>query len=94
MKACFMCILIACKLFYSPILQVHLAIPPLSWAAPSNGICSIIFHNLFDYKDQNFLIFMKRFIENLSILSSRWIQVWPKSFFPDKSKAFLVQNFV
>jgi hypothetical protein len=27
-------------------------------------------------------------------LSSRWIQVWPKSFFPDKSKAFLVQNFV
>uniref|UniRef100_A0A8C0W6S3 Cytochrome P450 2E1 n=1 Tax=Castor canadensis TaxID=51338 RepID=A0A8C0W6S3_CASCN len=59
-------------------------------SAPSNVICSIIFHNRFDYNDQNFLVLMKRVNENIKILSSPWIQVWPKPFPPNKSKVFLV----
>nr|XP_020009575.1 cytochrome P450 2C55-like [Castor canadensis] len=43
--------------------------------APSNVICSIIFHNRFDYKDQNFLVLMKRFNENFRILGSPWMQI-------------------
>nr|XP_020007105.1 cytochrome P450 2C20-like isoform X4 [Castor canadensis] len=42
--------------------------------APSNVICSIIFHNRFDYKDQNFHVLMKRFNENFRILGSPWMQ--------------------
>ncbi|XP_072827765.1 cytochrome P450 2C18-like isoform X2 [Vicugna pacos] len=42
--------------------------------APCNVICSIIFHNRFDYKDQTFLNIMKRFNENIRIASSPWIQ--------------------
>ncbi|XP_073934819.1 cytochrome P450 2C9-like isoform X2 [Castor canadensis] len=44
-------------------------------SAPSNVICSIIFHNRFDYNDQNFLVLMKRVNENIKILSSPWIQI-------------------
>nr|XP_020007103.1 cytochrome P450 2C25-like isoform X2 [Castor canadensis] len=43
--------------------------------APSNVICSIIFHNRFDYKDQNFHVLMKRFNENFRILGSPWMQI-------------------
>nr|XP_040128500.1 cytochrome P450 2C26-like isoform X5 [Ictidomys tridecemlineatus] len=42
--------------------------------APCNVICSVIFHNRFDYKDQHFLYFMGKFNENVKILSSPWIQ--------------------
>ncbi|XP_021562981.1 cytochrome P450 2C18-like isoform X2 [Carlito syrichta] len=43
--------------------------------APCNVICSIIFRNRFDYKDQNFLSLLKKLDENLRIMSSPWIQV-------------------
>ncbi|XP_036048500.1 cytochrome P450 2C25-like isoform X3 [Onychomys torridus] len=42
--------------------------------APCNVICSIIFQNRFDYKDQDFLNLMKRMEENGRILSSSWLQ--------------------
>nr|XP_011736638.1 cytochrome P450 2C18 isoform X2 [Macaca nemestrina] len=42
--------------------------------APCNVICSVIFHNRFDYKDPGFLNLMEKFNENLRILSSPWIQ--------------------
>ncbi|XP_058399565.1 cytochrome P450 2C26 isoform X2 [Diceros bicornis minor] len=42
--------------------------------APCNVICSIVFHNRFDYTDQNFLNLLEKFNENLRILSSPWIQ--------------------
>ncbi|XP_008056480.1 cytochrome P450 2C9-like isoform X2 [Carlito syrichta] len=41
--------------------------------APCNVICSIIFQNRFDYKDQNFLTLIERFNKNFKILSSPWI---------------------
>ncbi|XP_069890693.1 cytochrome P450 2C5-like isoform X1 [Dipodomys merriami] len=44
--------------------------------APCNLICSIVFQNRFDYKDQKFLKLMEKFNENLKILSSPWIQVY------------------
>uniref|UniRef100_A0A8C9Q1Y8 unspecific monooxygenase n=1 Tax=Spermophilus dauricus TaxID=99837 RepID=A0A8C9Q1Y8_SPEDA len=43
--------------------------------APCNVICSIIFNNRFNYKDQHFLKFMRKVNENVQILSSPWIQV-------------------
>ncbi|KAK2098715.1 hypothetical protein P7K49_024166 [Saguinus oedipus] len=43
--------------------------------APCNIICSVVFQNRFDYKDETFLTLMKRFNENARILSSPWIQV-------------------
>nr|XP_038952619.1 cytochrome P450 2C55 isoform X2 [Rattus norvegicus] len=43
--------------------------------APSNVICSVIFHNRFDYKDENFLNLMEKFNENFKILNSPWMQV-------------------
>ncbi|XP_052569397.1 cytochrome P450 2C25-like isoform X1 [Peromyscus californicus insignis] len=43
--------------------------------APCNVICSIIFQNRFDYKDQDFLNLMKKMDENVRILSSPWLQV-------------------
>ncbi|XP_069876561.1 cytochrome P450 2C19-like isoform X4 [Dipodomys merriami] len=42
--------------------------------APCNVICSIVFQNRFDYKDQNFLNMMKKFNDNVKIASSPWIQ--------------------
>ncbi|XP_023595958.1 cytochrome P450 2C19-like isoform X3 [Trichechus manatus latirostris] len=42
--------------------------------APCNLICSIIFQNRFDYTDQSFINIMEKFTENLSILSSPWMQ--------------------
>ncbi|XP_069877356.1 cytochrome P450 2C5-like [Dipodomys merriami] len=44
--------------------------------APCNVICSIVFQNRFDYKDQNFLNLMEKFNENVKILSSPWIQIY------------------
>ncbi|XP_062959421.1 cytochrome P450 2C9-like isoform X2 [Cynocephalus volans] len=41
---------------------------------PCNVICSIIFQNRFDYKDQNFLNLLERLNENVRILSSTWLQ--------------------
>ncbi|XP_032747778.1 cytochrome P450 2C6 isoform X1 [Rattus rattus] len=48
--------------------------------APCNVICSIIFQNRFDYKDQDFLDLMEKLNENMKILSSPWTQFC--SFFP------------
>ncbi|XP_052618601.1 cytochrome P450 2C25-like isoform X3 [Peromyscus californicus insignis] len=42
--------------------------------APCNVICSIIFQNRFDYKDQDFLNLMEKMEENIRILSSPWLQ--------------------
>ncbi|XP_060245057.1 cytochrome P450 2C26 isoform X2 [Meriones unguiculatus] len=42
--------------------------------APCNVICSIIFQNRFDYKDQDFLNFLEKTNENVKILSSPWLQ--------------------
>lgn len=53
-------------------------------AAPCNVICSVIFQNRFDYRDQNFLSLMGKFNENFKILNSAWVQVRPKSCLPDK----------
>ncbi|EDL41813.1 cytochrome P450 2C55 precursor [Mus musculus] len=44
--------------------------------APSNVICSVIFHNRFDYKDEKFLNLMERLNENFKILNSPWMQVY------------------
>ncbi|XP_012889780.1 PREDICTED: cytochrome P450 2C26-like [Dipodomys ordii] len=43
--------------------------------APCNVICSIVFQNRFDYKDQDFLNLMKKLNENVEIMSSLWIQM-------------------
>ncbi|XP_036024403.1 cytochrome P450 2C42-like isoform X1 [Onychomys torridus] len=43
--------------------------------APCNVICSIVFQNRFDYKDQEFLTFMNILNENVEILSSPWMQI-------------------
>ncbi|XP_040847784.1 cytochrome P450 2C1 isoform X3 [Ochotona curzoniae] len=43
-------------------------------AAPCNVICSVIFQNRFDYRDQNFLSLMGKFNENFKILNSAWVQ--------------------
>ncbi|XP_062959474.1 cytochrome P450 2C20-like isoform X1 [Cynocephalus volans] len=43
--------------------------------APCNVICSIIFRNRFDYKDQNFLTLMEKFNENLRMLNSPCAQL-------------------
>uniref|UniRef100_A0A8I6A4P2 unspecific monooxygenase n=3 Tax=Rattus norvegicus TaxID=10116 RepID=A0A8I6A4P2_RAT len=48
--------------------------------APCNVICSIIFQNRFDYKDQDFLNLMEKLNENMKVLSSPWTQFC--SFFP------------
>ena len=48
--------------------------------APCNVICSIIFQNRFDYKDQTFLNLMKTINENIKILGSPWMQVRPRAF--------------
>ncbi|XP_006880158.1 PREDICTED: cytochrome P450 2C19-like isoform X2 [Elephantulus edwardii] len=42
--------------------------------APSNVICSIIFHHHFDYKDQVFLNLMGKVNENAKIQSTPWVQ--------------------
>ncbi|KAM4852072.1 cytochrome P450 2C5-like isoform 5-T5 [Thomomys bottae] len=49
--------------------------------APCNVICSIVFRNRFDYKDQTFLNLMEKLTENSTILSSPWLQVY--NLFPD-----------
>ncbi|XP_058527969.1 cytochrome P450 2C5 isoform X3 [Ochotona princeps] len=43
--------------------------------APCNVICSIIFHNRFDYKDKHFLKLMEKLNEDVKNLSSPWLQV-------------------
>ncbi|XP_006997727.3 LOW QUALITY PROTEIN: cytochrome P450 2C55 [Peromyscus maniculatus bairdii] len=43
--------------------------------APSNVICSVIFHNRFDYKDENFLNLMEKLNENFKIFNTPWMQV-------------------
>ncbi|XP_063136410.1 cytochrome P450 2C42-like isoform X2 [Rattus norvegicus] len=43
--------------------------------APCNVICSIVFQNRFDYKDQEFLALIDILNENVEILSSPWIQI-------------------
>ncbi|MBZ3881379.1 Cytochrome P450 2C18 [Sciurus carolinensis] len=61
--------------------------------APCNVICSIIFHNRFDYKDQHFLNFIRKSNESLEILSSPWIQICNNfpvliDYFPGSHKTF------
>ncbi|XP_049620345.1 cytochrome P450 2C25-like [Suncus etruscus] len=43
--------------------------------APCNVICSIIFQNRFDYKDEVFLDMLRRMNKNNEILSSPWVQI-------------------
>ncbi|XP_004580087.2 cytochrome P450 2C5-like [Ochotona princeps] len=43
--------------------------------APCNVICSIIFHNRFDYKDKEFITLMEKLNDTIRILSSPWLQV-------------------
>nr|XP_042119102.1 cytochrome P450 2C29 isoform X5 [Peromyscus maniculatus bairdii] len=43
--------------------------------APCNVVCSIVFQNRFDYKDQEFLNLMEKLDENTKILGSPWLQV-------------------
>ncbi|XP_004478403.1 cytochrome P450 2C9-like [Dasypus novemcinctus] len=45
------------------------------YSAPCNVICSIIFHNRFDYTDQEFLNLMEKMNKNSKILSSAWTQI-------------------
>ncbi|KAM4852070.1 cytochrome P450 2C55-like isoform 3-T3 [Thomomys bottae] len=52
--------------------------------APCNVICSIVFQNRFDYKDQHFLNLMEKFNENFKLLNSPWMQVY--SIIPGISK--------
>ncbi|XP_069890699.1 cytochrome P450 2C19-like isoform X1 [Dipodomys merriami] len=49
--------------------------------APCNVICSIVFQNRFDYKDQNFLNLMEKLNDNVKIGSSPWMQIY--NLFPD-----------
>ncbi|XP_075830109.1 cytochrome P450 2C26-like isoform X2 [Microtus pennsylvanicus] len=42
--------------------------------APCNVICSIIFQNRFEYKDQVFVSLIEKLNANSKILSSRWVQ--------------------
>ncbi|DAA14851.1 cytochrome P450 2C42 isoform X2 [Bos taurus] len=61
--------------------------------APCNVICSIIFQNHFDYKDQIFLDLMERLNENARILGSPWIQLCSSfpaliDYVPGKHKKF------
>ncbi|XP_048194586.1 cytochrome P450 2C5-like isoform X1 [Perognathus longimembris pacificus] len=44
--------------------------------APCNVICSVVFQNRFDYKDQNLLNLMEKLNENAKILSSPWTQIY------------------
>ncbi|XP_045710272.1 cytochrome P450 2C26-like isoform X3 [Phyllostomus hastatus] len=61
---------------------------------PCNVICSIIFHNRFDYKDHNLLNIMEMFDENVRILSSPWIQEKhnPQSVFTLENLAITVSD--
>ncbi|XP_041516947.1 cytochrome P450 2C26-like isoform X2 [Microtus oregoni] len=43
-------------------------------SAPCNVICSIIFQNRFEYKDQVFVSLIEKLNANSKILSSRWVQ--------------------
>nr|XP_020770235.1 cytochrome P450 2C18-like isoform X1 [Odocoileus virginianus texanus]XP_020770236.1 cytochrome P450 2C18-like isoform X1 [Odocoileus virginianus texanus]XP_020770237.1 cytochrome P450 2C18-like isoform X1 [Odocoileus virginianus texanus] len=65
--------------------------------APCNVICSIIFRNRFDYKDQIFLDLMERLNENIRILGSPWLQLCSSfpaliDYIPGKHKKFF-ENF-
>uniref|UniRef100_G1TGM1 unspecific monooxygenase n=1 Tax=Oryctolagus cuniculus TaxID=9986 RepID=G1TGM1_RABIT len=72
--------------------------------APCNVICSIIFHNRFDYKDEKFLKLMEKLNKNARLLSSPWLQVcnnFPAlmDYFPGIHKTFLknidyTKNFI
>ncbi|CAI9177902.1 unnamed protein product [Rangifer tarandus platyrhynchus] len=65
--------------------------------APCNVICSIIFRNHFDYKDQILLDLMERLNENIRILGSPWLQLCSSfpaliDYIPGKHKKFF-ENF-
>nr|XP_051679062.1 cytochrome P450 2C2 isoform X6 [Oryctolagus cuniculus] len=72
--------------------------------APCNVICSVIFHNRFDYKDEEFLKLMESLNENVRILSSPWLQVYNNfpallDYFPGIHKTLLknadyIKNFI
>lgn len=53
--------------------------------APCNVICSVIFQKRFEYSDQNFIHFLKLLNETVSIMSSPWVQVKPRSFLHKKT---------
>nr|XP_048308738.1 cytochrome P450 2C6-like isoform X5 [Myodes glareolus]XP_048308739.1 cytochrome P450 2C6-like isoform X5 [Myodes glareolus]XP_048308740.1 cytochrome P450 2C6-like isoform X5 [Myodes glareolus] len=42
---------------------------------PCNVVCSIIFQNRFEYKDQDFVSLLEKLNENAKILSTLWVQV-------------------
>ena len=76
---CFICIF-RCLKIVSDFLSSSWDPTFLLCYAPCNVICSIIFQNCFDYKDQTFLNRMEKWNENLRILSFPWVQVRPSSF--------------
>nr|XP_020019993.1 cytochrome P450 2C18-like isoform X5 [Castor canadensis] len=66
-------------------------------SAPCNVICSIIFQNRFDYKDQNFLNLMGKFNENFKILNSPWMQEkhnWESEFTIESLMATVTDLFI
>ncbi|XP_004580094.2 cytochrome P450 2C2 isoform X2 [Ochotona princeps] len=73
-------------------------------AAPCNVICSVIFQNRFDYRDQNFLSLMGKFNENFKIFNSVWVQacnIFPVlyDYFPGSHRKavkniFYVKNYI
>ncbi|XP_040847774.1 cytochrome P450 2C5-like isoform X3 [Ochotona curzoniae] len=56
--------------------------------APCNVICSIIFHNRFDYKDKEFITLMEKLNDIIRILSSPWLQVRSNSFLFEKKNLY------
>uniref|UniRef100_A0A2K6DS13 unspecific monooxygenase n=1 Tax=Macaca nemestrina TaxID=9545 RepID=A0A2K6DS13_MACNE len=60
--------------------------------APCNVICSVVFYNRFDYKDYRFLNLMKRFNENLRILSFPWILVRSRTSLPEIYMCYFIRQ--
>lgn len=54
-------------------------------AAPCNVICSMIFQNRFEYKDQEFLNLMTKFNENFEITNFTSVKVRLCSFVSDET---------
>ena len=76
---CFICIF-RCLKIVSDFLASSWDPTFLLCCAPCNVVCSIIFQNCFEYKDQTSLNLMEKLNENFRILSFPWVQVRPSSF--------------
>ncbi|XP_072496127.1 cytochrome P450 2C23-like isoform X2 [Notamacropus eugenii] len=61
--------------------------------APSNVICSILFHERFKYNDEKFLYLMNLLKEDVQVLNSKWVQLYNflptfRMYLPGKHKQF------